>query len=270
VTRRPAGRRAAAAALLLVAAPAAAQGDDRFCPNRPSLAASGCTTMPGQVQVEISSLDWERDDQPGQRSDTIALGDVTARIGVAAHAEVQLEWIPLAMARTRDTTAGTVSRVTGAGDATIAVRRSLSGPDGKGLSLAVQPFAVLPVGRAGIGDGTWSAGMTLPMTYEVDDHWTLEATGEASARADADGHGRHFDVSAIAGLTRAIGDTVSVTGEFMVEQDQDPGGHATMALTAASIAWQPGRRTQLDLLAAIGLNRDTPDLRLVIGGAALF
>ena len=62
---------------LLVATPAVAQegneAEPRFCPNRPSLGASGCTTLPGQVHVEFSGVDWQRDDNDEVREDTYSM-----------------------------------------------------------------------------------------------------------------------------------------------------------------------------------------------------
>lgn len=255
---------------LLVATPAAAQGDARFCPNRPSLGASGCTTLPGQVQVELSGIDWERDDQPDRRTDTLLYGDITARIGVTDHAELQIGVTPLASVRTRDRATGDVQRVSGAGDVTIGIRRAFSGADGKGLSSAIQPFVVLPTGSAGIGAGDWSAGAIVPVSYEIDDRWTVDFTGELMAQADQDGAGRHLNANGVVGLGYAITDAVTATTEVYLERDDDHAGHVTRMLAAESLAWQPTGHTQLDVLAVAGLNHDRPDFRVVLGGAILF
>lgn len=263
-------RRALAAALLLAAAPAAAQEAPRFCPNRPDLGASGCTTAPGQVQVEFSGIDWERDDTGATREDSLSYGDVLARFGVGARTEVQVQWTPYVSVRTRDKASGAVSRVAGVGDVRVAVRQNLVGPDGEGLSIALEPFAVLPVARSGVGDGDWSAGMVVPVAYDLSEQWSVGFTGEASARADEDGAGRHANVNGVVGLGYAFTDAVGATAEFYAEQDDDPAGATTQAAVAGSIAWQPTPRTQVDLLAVAGLNRDTPDVRVVLGAAVVF
>jgi hypothetical protein len=63
---------------------------------------------------------------------------------------------------------------------------------------------------------------------------------------------------------------VSLSGELSVDREDDPDDPRTETVTAASIAWQPRDRLQLDLLAVAGLSRAAPDFRLVAGGAVLF
>ncbi len=262
---------------LAAALPAAAQGggagdegDVRFCPNRPSLGASGCTTLPGQVQVEMSGVDWTRDRQDGEQSDTLLYGDVVARIGVSRNAEVQVGWTPYGSARTRDLASGAVSRIAGPGDVTLGFRRALSHPDGKALSAAVQPYVTLPVGGQAIGAGDWSAGMVVPVYYQIDDRWSIDFTGQAAAQADQDRHGRHLDVSGVVGLGYALSDAVTAVAELSADRDDDPMGATTQTLAAVSLAWQPTKRTQIDLLLVGGLNDAAPDARVVLGGAVAF
>lgn len=265
---------AALLACVAAAVPAQAQpqGDDpiRFCPNRPSLGASGCTTLPGQVQVEMSSLDWQRDDDGTTRSDAVLAGDVVARVGVGPATEVQVGWTALGGARMRDKASGVMTRQNGVGDVTLGVRHALSHPDGKALSSALQPYVTLPVGGAAIGAGDWSAGVVVPVAYAINDKWTLDATGQVAAQADEDRHGRHFDGSAVVGLGYALTDALTAVAELSVERDDDPAGATTQMLGAASLAWQPGAHTQLDVLAVAGLNHDAPEMRLVLGGAVAF
>lgn len=257
--------------LMLVAGPATAQGGagERFCPNRPSLGASGCTTLPGQVQVEVSGLDWQRDDDGETREDLIS-SDVLARIGVSRRSEVQVEWVPLATLRSRDAATGAVTRRTGAGDVTLGWRRAVSHADGKGLSSAIQPYVTLPVGRTDIGAGDWSGGVVVPVYWQVDDKWSLDFTGQLAAAVDEDGDGRHFDATGVVGIGYALSDAVTANAELSVERDRDPQGREVRTLAAASVAWRVTKRTQLDLLAAAGLNHDAPDARIAVGGAVLF
>ena len=79
-----------------------------------------------------------------------------------------------------------------------------------------------------------------------------------------------LNASGIIGLSYQLSDAVTWTSEVSVERDDDPVGDETYVLAAQSLAWQPTKRTQLDLLAAAGLNHDTPDVRVAVGGAILF
>lgn len=264
-------RRALAAVLVLLAAvPAAAQEADRFCPNRPDLGASGCTTLPGQVLAEWSSVDWERSDDADEREDRVSAGDLALRIGVGPRTEVQLGWTALTQVRTRDKATGAVTRVRGTGDVRLGVRQNVIGPDGEELSFAIEPAVTLPVGDAGIGGGDWSAALVLPVNTDLGGDWSLALTPEIEAEVDEDGDGRHARYGAAVGLGRALGETLTAVGEFAWERDEDPAGTHRSAVAAASLAWQPRPRMQLDALAVAGLSRNAPDLRLVMGGALLF
>ncbi|MEG8038257.1 transporter [Sphingomonas sp. LR60] len=261
-----------AVALLMTISSAAAAQDApavRFCPNRPSLGASGCTTLPGQVQVELSGFDWQRDDDGETREDLIR-SEVTARIGLTSNSEAQIAWTPLGTLRSRDKASGDVMRQTGAGDVTLGWRRALSHPDGKKLSTAVQPYVTLPVGRSGIGEGDWSAGTVLPVFWRINKKWSIDFTGQLAAAVDEDGRGRHFDATGVFGVGYALTDSVTANAEVSVERDQDPAQHVVRTLAAASVAWKLTKRTQLDVLAVAGLNHDAPDARIALGGALVF
>ena len=259
-------------ATLLLAAPALAQGDDgpRFCPNRPSLGESGCTTEPGHVQLEMSAVDWTRDETRDARDDTVLVGDVQARFGLTPTAELQVSWTPYGHDRTRDRLAGGVDRRSDVGDVQVALRQNLRHPDGKGLSLGIEPSVTLPVGRRPIGAGTWGAGLVIPVTYDLTERLNLGLTNDVEAAPDDDGDGRHFLAQATIGLGYDLTERLTAVAELQVTQDNDPDGHRTQALAAGSIAWQPTRRLQLDVLVGAGLTRDTPDLRVLTGGAVVF
>lgn len=252
----------------LVATGATAQEAPRFCPNRPDLGASTCTTDPGRVLVELSAFDLQRDRSAGERHDIVLIGDTLVRTGIGPSTELQLSWAAFGYARDR---AGMDrQRTTGVGDVRVAVRQNLLRPDGEGFSVAVEPYFTLPTGRQPIGRDGASAGLVVPVGIPLADRWSLGLTGQGSAERDEDGRGRHLALLGIVGLGYAVSERVGVVGELSVARDDDPADPTTQALAAGSIAWQPRETLQLDLLVAAGLNRDSPDVRVAVGGAVLF
>lgn len=261
------------AAVLLAAAPALAQDkpdEPRFCPTRPSLGGSSCTTEPGQVQLEASTFDWQRDDRGDSREDRIVSADLLARLGVGPDTEVQLGWTAYGHDRTRDKASGRVDTVDGTGDVTLALREHLAGGEGKSFSAGFQPFVTIPAGRYPVGAGDWSAGAQVPVQYDLTKKLAAAFTGEMDAAANDSGNGRHLAYSGIWGLRYKLTGSVNVYGELSVQRDDDPSGHETHSLAAFSVAWRPTKRFQLDALAVAGLNATSPDIRLVTGGAILF
>lgn len=259
-----------AAAMLLPATARAQDDGPRFCPSRPSLQSSACTTQPGRVQLEFSIADWTLDDRADERDDTILGGDFLARFGVARSTELQLAWTPVGYARTRDKADGQVTRVARPGDVQLAVRRSLRHPDGKGLSFGVQPFVTVPVGRAPLGAGTWGAGVLLPVTYDLSDAINVGFTGEVDAAPDGDGGGRHLRYSGVAATSIDLTDTLSMTIEGELIRDRDPAARETQALGGLGMLWKYSRTRALYAEAVGGLNRRSPDVQLYAGMAALF
>jgi opacity protein-like surface antigen len=256
---------------MLAATPALAQDDEpRFCPNRPSLGSSACTTDPGKIQVELSGIDWQRDDTADSREDTVLAGDLLVRFGLGNSTEAQIGWTGFGHVRTRDKLTGAIDTVDGVGDIRLALRQNLKSPDGSGFSFGVEPFVTLPVGREPIGDGDWGAGVVVPVTYNLTDAWNLAFTGQAEAAVDEDGHGRHFAYSGIAGLGYALSKQWTAVAELSLARDDDPIDSHTEAVAAGSLAWQPRTGLQFDVLGTVGLNHAAPDFRLVSGGAILF
>jgi hypothetical protein len=259
----------AAGLLLVVAVPATAEERD-YCPARPGLGTPACTIAPGRVSVETALADWSKDEDGSQRSDTVLVGDTLVRIGLTDTIEAQVGWTPFGHVRTRDKLAGTVDSADTIGDALVGLKANLLHPDGSGLSIAVQPFATLPIGRDPLGAGDWGAGMVIPVDYQLNDRFSLQFTPELDAAVNGDGKGRHLAASGTIGLGVALGKTVSGTVEFQALRDDDPGGRTTQALASVSLAWMAHDNLQLDIGSAFGLNSAAPDAELYMGVSRRF
>jgi len=257
------------AAALLVPAVAHADDQDRdYCPARPGLGTPACTMAPGQVSVETSLADWTLDKQGVDRTDTVLIGDTSVRIGLNDTIEAQVGWTPLGVVRER--AGGAVNRATRTGDATLGLKANLRNPDGSGLSIAVQPFVTLPIGRAPVGAGGWGVGLVVPVTYDLSKTVNLEITPEVDAAVDQGGRGRHLAYSGVVGVGIALDDKLTFTLEDQLVRDEDPSGSTTQDLASASLAWMPRKTLQLDIGAVAGLDRNAPDVELYAGIARRF
>jgi hypothetical protein len=251
----------------LLSAPALAEERD-LCPERPGLDTPPCIVDAGHILAEISAIDWTRDRQAGTRADTVLAGDALARFGLTDTAEAQIGWTAYGHARTRD--AAGVASQSGVGDVLAAFKLNLAHPDGSGFSVALKPYATLPTGGGAIGAGTWGAGLLVPLSFDLGHGLQLTATPELDATPDQDRHGRHLAYGSAAGLQQKLSEAVSLAIEAQIIRDNDPSGHATMALSQVSLAWQPGKNTQLDIGAVAGLNHASPDIELIAGVSRRF
>ena len=251
-------------------APAAAQGTAApaplhpYCAARPSLGAGACIADVGHPMLEVGVGSWERDRDADAITEIWTGGETLVRVGLGTRTEVQIGWTAVGRERVRRSD-GTTERRTGIGDVTLALRRSLRNPDGSGFSIAVQPYATIPVGRAPIGAASWSAGVLVPIGYQLNDVVQIQFTGEVDAAADESGGGRHLAYSGIGGIALTLSDTVSTTTEVFVERDDNPDGGATTLLAALSGGYQVADDSQIDAGVAAGLNAASPDVRILFG-----
>lgn len=254
---------------VLAAAPACAEDRD-YCTDRPGISVSPCTMAKGAASLEVGLADWTLERDAQERQDTLLFADALLRYGIAEHAEVQLAWSSLGLVRTRDRGTDQIERRTRTGDVTLALRRSVSNPDGSGFSAAIMPFVTLPVGRDPVGAGDWAGGLVVPASYEVSNTWSVASTAIAQAAVDEDGRGRHFAFDEVIGVSANLSDTVTATAEYAITFDRDPQNHHVEHLSGLSFAWQPRRDMQLDLGATIGLDHDAPDAQVYIGASRRF
>lgn len=261
-------RRLFGAAMLAVLLPSPAAARD-LCAERPGLGTPACTVEPGHLQVETGLADWTRERGDGERIDTIQFAFTELRFGIGEATELQLAWTPYGHQRLRDA-AGGVDRVGRVGDVRLAVKQNLANPDGHGLSVALLPFATLPVGRQPIGAGDWGAGLVAPVTWDLSDAVQLEFTPEVDAAVDEDGRGRHLAYSGVAGVEWDPAEGIEFTAEVQALRDRDPAGRTTSWLAGLSAGWQPNHHLQFDIGAAAGLDHDAPGLRVYGGLVTLF
>jgi hypothetical protein len=256
---------------VMIAAPTTAMAQDRdYCPDRPGIGTPACTMEPGRLSLETGLGDWTVSRDSSQREDTVVLGDVLLRMGVADHAEVQVGWKSLGLVRTRDRQSGQIDHRSGTGDMTLALRRNLANPDGSGFSAAVMPFVSLPTGGAAIGAGDWGGGVRIPLSYELSPVVSLEAVPEFDADVDEDRHGRHFKFSDVVGVSVKLAEAVTATAEYQFSAVRETGDHHLEHVSGLSLAWQTSDNFQVDLGANAGLDRDSDDLEVYLGVSRRF
>ena len=257
-------------AAVTTAMPALAAEERRdLCPDRPGLGTPACTVEPGTMMLEVGLADWTLDKTADSRTDAWTFGDALLRAGLTSSLEVQIGWTMLGHVRERDRATGEVSSRTRTGDLTLALRQNLSNPDGAGFSVALMPYATLPLGGADIGAGDWGAGLIVPASFDLGG-LSLGLTPHVDAAVDEDGNGRHLAFGSVAGLGFDVSDDIAMAAELSLTRDRDPAGRTTEALAGLSAGWQLDADSQWDVGANIGLNRDSPDIELYFGFARRF
>ncbi len=262
-------RALAVATLLLVLAGAAHAEDRDFCADRPGKGSPPCVLDKGRFQAELGGVDAAFSRGGGVSVDDVSYGGLELRLGLTSTVEGQLTWTAHERVRTNDH--GVVSTVSGAGDLGLGLRWSLKNPGGDGLSAAIQPYVTAPTGANGVGGDLWRGGVIVPLSIPLNADWSLSLSPQVEARENASGSGRHAGYALAGGVGRAVG-PVNLGAELWVDRDDDPSGHVTQASFDLTAAWTPKalHDVQLDASAYVGLNRQTPDLELVVGLAHRF
>ena len=238
-----------------------------FCADRPGLGTPPCTLAPGSAMMELGVAGWERSRDAGALEDEITLGEAVMRVGLGPSTEVQFGVTGHVIQRRKNFTTGTIDRVSGIGDGTIAIRQGLAGANGP---VALQVFATMPLARRPIGTGEWSGGVLLPVSLDLPSGFQLALTPEVDWAANESGVGRHIAYGGVVGVSRALGKAVTLSGEVGAFRDEDPGGRRTDARLAGSLAWQVSDRFQIDFEADAGISAGAPDRALLVGVAWRF
>jgi hypothetical protein len=252
----------------LLAAMAVAQGavaEERpLCADRPGKATPPCITDVGHLQVEAGLVDWSRQNQDGERIDTLALGGVELRTGLTRRSEIELGWT--AWSRADDRIAGATTRTRGVGDLFLGLRTALSDPDKDGPQVALEPYVTAPTATHGQGAGGWEGGLIAPVSLPLTQGFALGMSPQLAVKRDPAGGGTHLDWSAAASVSRGFG-PVSLAVELWGDVDDQSGGAVTQVSADAAAAWTPASvpDLQLDLGVNLGLNRNTPDEEIYAG-----
>ncbi|AUW60116.1 transporter [Sphingobium sp. SCG-1] len=248
-----------------MASPGFAQGLRPLCPERPGLGTTPCIVDKGHVLAELGLADWTRDKDEATKSDTLIAGDLLMRYGLDAVSEVQVGWTAYGHQRNKDIPSRLIDKSSGVGDILIGYKRSLSESEGSGFSAAIKLSATLPAGESAIGAGDWAAGLIVPVSVDIGAGLSLAVTPEIDANVDEDRDGRHLSYGTVAGLGVDLSKSINAAFEVSAFRDDDPSGHTTELLAAASLAWQASDNCQLDAGSAFGLNADSPDVRVYAG-----
>ncbi len=246
------------ALVLGLAASAGALRD--LCPDRPGRLTPACIVEAGHVEVETALADFTHDTSGGV-TDTTAVASTLLRYGVTQHLELLAGWTPFVHTHSPGTPA-----VDSIGDITLGVKQSLLHPDGKGLSVALQPFVVLPTATAAVGVGSTVEGLIVPLTLALPADFALGLSPEIDRVADAGARGHHASYTLIGGISRQLG-SVNAGVELAGTHDDDPTGRTTRATADLFAAYVPKAHpsVQFDASAYVGLNHATPAVEVQVG-----
>lgn len=149
--------------------------------DRPNATNTPHTVDAGHVQIELGVVDFTHDraGDPGARvrSDDVALGQASVRVGVRERWELSASVSAIALDRARDETSGVVQIGRGFGDVVVGGKWNLwgdAGGDQVGASgLALQPQLKLPTANRDVGNGRPEGSIVVPFLVNLPRGWHL-------------------------------------------------------------------------------------------------
>jgi len=153
---------------LALAAPAFAQDETDterpFNTDRPDITESPYTVEAGRFQVELSFVEYTRNDAHAVRTEGLLVLPANLKVGLLKNLDLQLVLNPYQSVRTRS--GGASARDSGLGGTELRAKVNFWGNDGGRTAFAAMPFVRFPTGSEGLRDRHLSGGLILPLAVQ--------------------------------------------------------------------------------------------------------
>jgi hypothetical protein len=238
-----------------------------LCADRPGRGTSACTLDAGHFQVESDLFNGTFQRAGGVTTDTYLITNPNLKYGATDNFDVEANFAPYEIVRTRDATLGTTTTAEGIGDLFLRAKWAAIGNGGSDFALVLEPFLKLPAAPRSVGNGAVEGGLLAPISLSLPDGWSLGSTPEVDILKDNGDDGRHAAFTNVIGLSRGVGAGVTLGAEFWESTDFDPAGTSQQYSFDLDAAWVPEilPNFQLDGGVNIGLNRNTPGSQDYVG-----
>ena len=232
--------------------------------DRPDVTESPYTVDAGHVQVELSFVEWGRDDAGGGMVEELSVLPSNFKIGLTNYADLQLVASPYV-----DLDAPGFD-ASGFGETQLRLKVNVWGNDGPDArfgdtALAVMPFVQFPTGDEDLGFADeLEGGVIIPFATALPRGFSLSLMAEFDfVRNDADdGYDVDFVHTASVGLD-LVGDLAGYVEYIGVAGSGD--GAAYSAGLGAGLTYGITPDVQLDGGVIVGLNDAADDVRLFTG-----
>jgi len=238
-----------------------------FCADRPTKSNGACTVDAGHWQIESDIYNFTQQSVGGVTQTTQLITNPTLKLGVTNTLDLEVNIAPYEIATTHDAATGVTTQAEGAGDLYLRTKWNLVGDDSGNVAFALFPFVKIPTAGRVIGNGAVEGGLNAPLTVNLPDNFQLSIDPEADALADAEGAGRHLNLSSTLSLGYPLTKTITVFGELWGDENFDPSGRVFQASADVAAAWIPAKTPTLQFDGGFnfGLNASTPGIQGYIG-----
>jgi hypothetical protein len=225
--------------------------------DRPDFTESPFTVDAGHFQVELSFLEYSRN-QSGGGVDQYSILPINLKLGLLNQVDLQLLVNPYVRVETDD---GTID---GFGDLQLRTKVNLWGNDSGTTALALMPFVQFPTAADDLGSERVEGGLIVPLSFELPGKWLLGLMAELDIVRNSgnDDYGIEF-VHTVA-LGREIAGPLGGYVEYIgIAPHRTGAGYE--ALIGLGLTYGLSDQVQLDGGANFGLSGGTEDVALFSG-----
>ena len=239
--------------------------------DRPDITESPITVDAGHVQIELSFVDYRRDDRNSDRTKVEAwtFGATNIKIGLLNNVDIQFVFDAYVDEETDDEAAGTSSSAQGFNDTQIRLKINLWGNDGGETAFGLMPFIQLPTGSDELSSDHVEGGLIVPFATELGDGWGLGLMAEVDWVFDEDDgeYDTEFVHTAVLGhdIMGSLGGYVEYIGIVSGDGDSD-----YQALIGTGLTYGLSADLVLDVGANFGLTRAAEDVNVFAGVTVRF
>ena len=239
--------------------------------DRPDVTESPITVDAGHVQVELSFLDYRRDDRDSDMTEVEAwtVGATNIKFGLLNNVDLQFVFDAYTDEDTDDKAAGTASSAKGFNDIQFRLKINLWGNDGGETAFAVMPFIQLPAGSDELSSDHVEGGLIFPFATQLSDGWGLGLMAEVDWVFDEDDgdYDTEFVHTAVLGhdIMGPLGGYVEYVGIISGDGDSD-----YRALIGTGLTYALSADVVLDVGANFGATNAAEDVNVFAGVTVRF
>lgn len=227
-------------------------------PDRPDATESPYTVDAGHVQLEMSFLEFSREDE-GTRTDTYVYAPFNLKIGLLNNADLQLLFDPYVRVQDR---AG--ADASGIGDLTLRFKANLWGNDTGDTAFGIMPFVKLPTGDRDVSNGNVEPGIILAFGASLPGDFNLGLMAEFDAVRNAVDDGFDLEFVHTATVSREVIGPLGAFVEYVGVASSDSGSDYRASFSTG-LTYAVTADVQLDAGVVLGLTDAAEDVRLFSG-----
>jgi hypothetical protein len=225
--------------------------------DRPDFTESPLTVDAGHFQVELSFLDYTRNNSGGG-VDQFAVLPTNLKLGLLNQVDLQLIINPYVRVETDDET------IDGFGDIQLRTKVNLWGNDGGTTALALMPFVQFPTAADDLGSDRVEGGLIMPFALELPWRWSLGLMAELDVVRNSGNEDYGVELVHTVALGREITGSLGGYVEYIGMAPHRTGAGYEAAL-GVGLTYGLSADVQFDAGANFGFSGGSDDLTLFSG-----